>query len=209
MLAGLFKKKKQIVFLASGRGSNLQAVLSALQAGKIHGQAIAVISDNPQSRALELAKDFAVRQIAIPFGEYKGNRQGFDSRLESTLDALQPDLIVTAGYMKLICGDTIQKFKNRIINIHPSLLPAFPGINSQQQALDYGVQFTGCTAHFVDEGTDTGPIILQSIVEIKKNMDVRELSQEILKQEHKILPLCVKLFCEDKLIIEGRKVKIK
>ena len=208
-LATLFKKKCKVVFLASGRGSNLEAVLKEIKSGKIHAETLAIISDNPDSKALEIAASYKIRPIAIPFRDYKGKRDDFDRKLNETLAELSPELIIAAGYMKIIAPQTIRLFKNKIINIHPSLLPAFPGINSQKQAYDYGVKFAGCTAHFVDEGTDTGPIIMQSIVEISKKMTEKELNLAILREEHKILPLSVKYFCENKLVIEGRKVTIK
>ena len=208
-LATLFKKKCKVVFLASGRGSNLLAVLKEIQSGKIRADVLAIISENPDSKALEIAEQYKIKPVVVPFRDFKGRRDEFDRKLNETLAALSPDLIIAAGYMKILAPLTIRSFKNRIINIHPSLLPAFPGINSQKQAFDYGVKFTGCTAHFVDEGTDTGPIIMQSVVEISKNMTEKDVNLAILREEHKILPMSVKYFCENKLLIEGRKVTIK
>ena len=118
------------------------------------------------------------------------------------------DLIVLAGYMKILSSDFVTTFKNKIINIHPSLLPAFPGLNAQKQALDYGVKISGCTVHFVDDGVDTGPIILQSVVEIKKDDTEESLLERIHTEEHKIFPQAVKLFCDGKISIDGRKVII-
>ena len=206
MIPRILQKKKKIVLLASGRGSNLEAVLKEIRSGNIQGEAVSVISENPEARALELAKSYNIPGICIPFTDFKGRRKDFDITLNETLLELNPDLIVTAGYMKIISSITIRSFPNRIINIHPSLLPAFPGIHSQKQALEYGAKITGCTVHFVDEGVDSGPVIMQSAVEIKPGMDLKSLTLAILREEHKILPLAVKLFCENKLKIEGRNI---
>lgn len=137
------------------------------------------------------------------------DKSEYHKKLLNFLIELEPDLIVTAGYMKILKNQVIQAFPNRIINIHPSLLPAFPGLNAQKQAFEYGVKIAGCTAHFVDEGVDSGPVILQGVVKIEEGMSERDLTLEILKEEHKILPLAVQYFCEDRLKIHNRKVSIE
>jgi phosphoribosylglycinamide formyltransferase-1 len=136
------------------------------------------------------------------------SREEFDRELVYLLKKAGTDLVVAAGYMKILTPVFIKNFKNKIINIHPALLPSFPGINSQQKALDYGVKITGCTAHFVDEGTDTGPIILQAFVSVFPNDTEDTLSARILREEHKILPEAINLFCKDKLKVKGRIVSI-
>ncbi|WP_061248621.1 phosphoribosylglycinamide formyltransferase [Leptospira alstonii] len=207
-MASLFTKpKKKIVFLASGRGSNLKAVLQKIQAEKILGTGIAFITDNPDAKALEIAREFKLPSHVLNFVSFS-DKSSYHQKLLNLLLDLKPDLIVTAGYMRILKSQVIQAFPNRIINIHPSLLPAFPGLNAQKQAFEYGVKIAGCTAHFVDEGVDSGPVILQGTVKIEEGMSERDLTLEILKEEHKILPLAVQYFCEDRLKIENRKVSI-
>ncbi|EMY79011.1 phosphoribosylglycinamide formyltransferase [Leptospira weilii serovar Ranarum str. ICFT] len=207
-MASLFTKpKKKIVFLASGRGSNLKAVLQKIQAGKIRGTGIGFITDNPDAKALEVALEFKLPSHVLNFSSFS-DKSEYHKKLLDLLLELGPDLIVTAGYMKILKSQVIQAFPNRIVNIHPSLLPAFPGLNAQRQAIEYGVKIAGCTAHFVDEGVDSGPIILQGTVKIEEGMSERDLTLEILKEEHKILPLAVQYFCEDRLKIQNRKVNI-
>ncbi|EKR72654.1 phosphoribosylglycinamide formyltransferase [Leptospira noguchii] len=208
-MATLFTKtKKKIVFLASGRGSNLRAVLQNIKTGKIPGTAQTLICDNPDAKSLEIAREFELTSQVINFSSFS-DKSEYHTKLFQLLLEIKPDLIVTAGYMKILKNQIVQTFSNRIINIHPSLLPAFPGLNAQKQALEYGVKIAGCTAHFIDEGVDSGPIILQGVVKIEEGMTERDLTLEILKEEHKILPLAVQYFCEDRLTIQNRKVKIK
>ncbi|MGJ4753526.1 phosphoribosylglycinamide formyltransferase [Leptospira kmetyi] len=208
-MASLFTKpKKKIVFLASGRGSNLKAVLQNIKAGKIKGIAQALICDSPEAKALDIALEFQVPSHVLNFASFT-DKSEYHKKLLNLLTELEPDLIVTAGYMKILKSPVIQTFPNRIINIHPSLLPAFPGLNAQKQAFEYGVKIAGCTAHFVDEGVDSGPVILQGTVKIEEGMSERDLTLEILKEEHKILPLAVQYFCENRLKIQNRKVSIQ
>lgn len=194
--------------MASGRGSNLKAVLQALQKGKIAGQGTVLVTDNPEAKALEIASEFKLPTRILDFRSFL-EKSGYHERLLDLLLEFSPDLIVTAGYMKILKPEVIRAFPNRIINIHPSLLPAFPGLAAQKQAWNAGVKIAGCTAHFVDEGVDSGPIILQGAVKIKEGMSERDLTLEILKEEHKILPLAVQYFCEDRLFIENGKVNIR
>ncbi|TGK25341.1 phosphoribosylglycinamide formyltransferase [Leptospira stimsonii] len=208
-MASLFTKpKKKIVFLASGRGSNLKAVLENLKKGKIAGTGISLLTDNPGCKALEVSKEFGLPSQVLDFKSF-ADKSAYHKALLDRLLELQPDLIVTAGYMKILKPEIIRAFTNRIINIHPSLLPAFPGLGAQKQAFEYGVKIAGCTAHFVDEGVDSGPVILQGVVKIKEGMSERDLTLEILKEEHKILPLAVQYFCEGRLQIQNRKVSIQ
>jgi phosphoribosylglycinamide formyltransferase-1 len=215
-ISGEFKKvnklmnpnrKKKILFLASGRGSNFQAVLRNLESGSIQGTPIGLISDKIDAPAIEFAQSKGIPCFPIPFS--REDKEGFHLKILQKTQELGPDLILTCGYMRILQKDFIQAFPGKIINIHPSLLPAFPGIHSQKQAFDYGVQITGCTVHFVDEGVDTGPIILQEIVKIEPHMTEKDLTDAILAKEHKILSEAVSLFCEDRLLIQGRKVVIR
>lgn len=207
-LASLFPKpRKKLVFLASGRGSNFEAVLASLRKKKIHGDPICLVTDNPSAKAIQVAESFRIPVKVLDFKSYSQKSQ-YHEELLRTLQELSPDLIVACGYMRILKPEIIRTFPNRILNIHPSLLPAFPGLDAQKQAFEYGVKIAGCTAHFVDEGVDSGPIILQGVVKIEEKMTERELTLAILKEEHKILPLAVKLFCEDRLLIKDRKVSI-
>ncbi|MBM9499511.1 phosphoribosylglycinamide formyltransferase [Leptospira sp. 201903071] len=208
-MASLFTKpRKKIVFLASGRGSNLKAVLENLKKGKIAGTGISLLTDNPGCKALEISKEFGLPAQVLDFKSFE-DKSAYHKALLDRLLELKPDLIVTAGYMRILKPEIISAFPHRIINIHPSLLPAFPGLGAQKQAFEYGVKIAGCTAHFVDEGVDSGPVILQGVVKIKEGMSERDLTLEILKEEHKILPLAVQYFCEDRLKIQNRKVSIQ
>lgn len=209
-MASVFQKKslKRVVFLASGRGSNFEAVAKKIRAGKLTCLPVGLISDNKEATCLELARSFGIPSFLVDYKKF-ANKEDFHRALLDKVDSLEPDLIVTAGFMRLLSADFVRSYKLKIINIHPSLLPAFPGIHSQKQAWEYGAKFSGCTAHFIDEGVDTGPIILQSVVKIDDSTTEQELSRAILKEEHKILPQAIELFLKDQLKIEGRKVKKK
>lgn len=200
-------KTKRVVFLASGRGSNFSAAVESIQKKKLKLDILALVSDNPEAKALTIAKNFGISTKVIPFGSYQ-SKSDYHRDLLRQVEAYDPDLIVACGYMRILKPEFVQRFKNQIINVHPSLLPAFPGLDSQKQALDYGVKVAGCTVHFVWEGVDTGPIILQKAIAIRPEWTEKELSLAILKEEHIILPLAIQLFCEDKLKIKERKVEI-
>lgn len=201
--------QKKIVFLCSGKGSNFRAVVEHIRAKKLDVAVVGLISDKIGAGALELANGFGIPTFTIPFENYRQEKEKFHSEMENLLVKLSPDLIVTAGYMRIIPGSTISKFVNRMINIHPSLLPSFKGLRAIEQAIDYGVRFTGCTTHFVEEGMDSGAIILQSIVEILPNSTETDLTAKIHAEEHKILPLSVEYFLTNRLDINGRKVTIR
>jgi phosphoribosylglycinamide formyltransferase-1 len=204
-----FKKRKKIVsFLVSGKGSNFKAVAEKIISGHIAAEIGIVISSSSDALALKKSEELGVQSIALEPKIFK-SKEEHEAEIIKYLELHKTDLIVAAGYMRILTPDFIRIFRNQIINIHPSLLPAFPGRNAQQQALDYGVKITGCTTHFVDEGTDTGPIIMQSSIEINYSDDVNTLSNKILKEEHKILIESVKLFCEEKLLVKQNKVFIK
>ncbi|MCG6145333.1 phosphoribosylglycinamide formyltransferase [Leptospira bandrabouensis] len=200
-------KIKRVVFLASGRGSNFTASVEYIRKKKLKLDLVALVTDNPEAKALGIAKSFGIPTKTIPYANYSEKKE-YHKDLLQIVEGYDPDLIVACGYMRILKPEFVRRFPNRIINVHPSLLPAFPGLDSQKQALDYGVKIAGCTVHFVEEGVDTGPIILQKAIAIAPEWNEKELSLAILAEEHKILPLAIQLFCEDKLKINERKVEI-
>lgn len=201
--------QKKIVFLCSGKGSNFKAVVKHILERNLDVEIVGLISDKADAGALELAKGFGIPTFVVPFEKYRQEKEKFHSEMERLLIELSPDLVVTAGYMRILPASIINRFVNRMINIHPSLLPAFKGLRAIEQAFEYGVRYTGCTTHFVEEGMDSGAIILQSIVEILPNSTETDLTEKIHKEEHKILPLSVEYFLTDKLEIQGRRVIIR
>ncbi len=199
--------KKNISFLVSGRGSNFQALAEQIQKGYINADIKAVISDKSDAPVLERADKMGIKSLFIDPKKFS-SRESHEREILHILHETETDLVVAAGYKRLLTPVFIEPFRNRIINIHPSLLPAFPGKNAQAQAIEHGVKIAGCTCHFIDEGTDTGPIIMQAAVSVDQDDTADTLSQKILKQEHRILSESVKLFCEDRIKIENRKVYI-
>ena len=199
--------KKTVSFLVSGRGSNFQAVASAIIKGDIPATVGIVISDKPGVKALDIARELSIPAFFVNPKDYP-TRQDHEKAMIELLRKYNTDLVVTAGYMRLLTPFFVNEFKNRIINIHPALLPSFPGTHAQKQALEYGVKISGCTTHFIDEGTDSGPIILQKAVPVYDDDTEDTLSARILKEEHQILIESVKLYCMDKLKVKGRKVFI-
>ena len=197
--------KKRIGVLLSGRGSNFEALAESVSAGRIPGAEIAVvISNKPDAAGLEKAKTRGIPARAIAS---KGlEREVYDRQVAAVLQEYRVDLICLAGYMRLLSPYFVAAFPERILNIHPSLLPAFPGLESQKQALEHGVKFAGCTVHFVDENLDAGPIILQAVVPVLDNDDERALSERILKEEHRIYSEAVKIVLEGKYHLAGRRV---
>lgn len=194
--------------LASGSGSNLQAIIDAAEAGSLGAEIALVISDKPGAFALERAKKHGIKTAVITKKEFP-ERDDFDARVIKLLKENNIELVALAGFMRIITKAFISAFPRRIINIHPSLLPAFSGLNVQAKAIQHGVKFSGCTVHFVDEGVDTGPIIIQAIVPVNDNDTAESLSKRILKEEHRIYPEAIRLFCQDRLEIQGRRVLIK
>ena len=202
------KKLKRIGVLASGRGSNLQAIIDAVEAGKVKAEVVVVLSDKKDAYALTRARKHG---IAAEFVDPKGHRrrEDYDNALLDRLDAHDVDLVLLAGYMRVVGMSLIATYENRMMNIHPSLLPSFPGLHVQKKAIDHGARFSGCTVHFVDGGVDTGPIIMQAVVPVLPNDDEDKLAARILVQEHKIYPEAVRLFCEGRLTVNGRRVAVK
>jgi phosphoribosylglycinamide formyltransferase-1 len=194
--------------LASGRGTNLQAIIEAIKEGKIEGRISIVISDNRDAFALKRAKQNNIETEYINFKSFK-NREDYDKKIIKTLEEKKIDLVVLAGYMRIISPYFIRMYKNRIINIHPALLPSFPGLHAQRQAVEHGVKVSGCTVHFVDEGVDSGPIILQKAVQVSADDTEESLAEKILKEEHQIYPRAIQLFSQGRLVIKGRKVFIR
>lgn len=198
-----------IAVLVSGRGTNLQAIINAIKRGAIAGKIKIVLSDNPDAYALKRAERNDIKAQAVNYKNFSGKEE-YEQEVIQQLDNYKIDLIVLAGYMRILGSGFIEKYRYRIINIHPALLPAFPGLNAQRQALKYGVKISGCTVHFVDEGMDSGPIILQKAIKVKQSDDEESLSKRILKYEHQLLPRAIQLFAQNKIqILDNRRVHIK
>ncbi len=199
---------KRIAVLASGYGSNFQAIIDRVRDGAIPARIICLITDNPGAYSIERAVDAGIEVRTIDFRSFD-TRTDYDRELEKAMDETEADLFVLAGYMRLLNDKTAAKFAGKMINIHPSLLPSFTGLHAQRQAIEYGVKVAGCTVHFVDEGMDSGPIILQRVVAVEETDDENSLAKKIMEHEHQALPYAVQLFCEDRLSIYGRHVHIR
>jgi len=200
----------KIAILVSGRGTNMESIIKNTQNGYINGRVVLVISDIEDAPALEKARKLGVEAEFIHPGKGKYTLMGEgEERYIDILKKKNIDLVCLAGFMRILKTKFLKAFKGKIMNIHPSLLPSFKGLNAQKQALEYGVKFSGCTVHFVDESVDGGPIILQAVVPIFQDDDVDILSKRILKEEHRIYSEAIKLFSEGALTINGRKVNIK
>lgn len=200
--------KKVVSFLVSGRGSNFTAVARKILSGEINAKLGIVISDKKDAKALDIAGEFSMGAHWVDPRAFS-SREEHERAMVTLLKKNKTDLVVAAGYMRLLTPYFVKAYKNAVINIHPALLPSFPGVDGQKQAYDYGVKITGCTVHFIDEGTDSGPIIMQAAVDVRQDETVEELSARILKEEHRILPASVELFCQNRLKVKGRKVFIK
>lgn len=190
--------------LVSGSGSNLQAIIDNLEAGRLDAQIKIVISNIPDVYALDRAKKHRIPSMVIP---HKGlKREEYDQKLVEALKSSDVELVVLAGFMRIITPVLLRAFPMKVMNIHPALLPAFPGTHVWQMEVDSGVKFAGCTVHFVDEGTDTGPIIIQAVVPVYDDDSAETLNARILKQEHKIFSQAIQLYAEGRLQIKGRRV---
>ncbi|MFH1386262.1 MAG: phosphoribosylglycinamide formyltransferase [bacterium] len=194
--------------LISGRGTNLQAIIDAVEAGKLHAKVAVVISNVPEAGGLERAKKHNI-PFHIVDNRLFPDKHTYELEIVKLLKQYKVDLVCLAGYMRIVGQVLLEHYPHKIMNIHPALLPSFPGLHAQKQALDHGVLITGATVHFVDEGCDTGPIIVQSAVPVKENDTEETLSARILEQEHLIYPQAIDLIVRDKLKIEGRRVKLK
>ncbi len=195
---------RRLAILLSGRGSNFEAIADNVARGAIDASIGVVISNRPEARGLEIARQRGLNTIILPS---KGmDREAYDRRLIDELRPFQPDLVCLAGFMRLLSAAFIREFPSRILNIHPSLLPAFPGLDAQHQALAYGVKVSGCTVHFVDEYLDAGPIVLQAAVPVHDDDTEESLSARILTEEHRIYSEAINLVLSGRYRIEGRRV---
>lgn len=194
--------------LASGRGSNFQAIIDAVEEGRIKARIAVLISDNTDAYALERARKHGIEPLVL-------GPKAFPSRSEyfrvvaDELEKRGVGLVVLAGFMRIVAKPLIDRYRNKVMNIHPALLPSFPGLHGQKQANDYGVKISGCTVHFVDEGMDTGPVIIQAAAAVHDDDTEETLSERILKLEHRIFPEAIRLFCEGRLEVAGRKVRVR
>lgn len=191
--------------IASGGGSNLQSILEACKDGRIDGEVLVVLSDNPQAYALERAKKAGVPTAVVELNR-DGSREDHDIKVVAALKEYGVDTVVLAGYMLMVTKVLLDAFPDRVINIHPALLPSFPGLHVQQAAIDYGAKFSGCTVHFVDEDMDSGPIIIQAVVPILDDDTAETLGGRILREEHRIYPQALQYLAEGRLKIVGRRV---
>lgn len=199
--------------LASGGGTNLQAILDACGAGRIPAEVAVVVSNVPGAGALERATKAGVPAVVIP-SKGVADREGYDLRLVEALRVRRVDLVCLAGYMRIVTPAFLRAFGPtpetrgcpRVVNVHPGLLPSFPGLHAQRQCLDYGARFAGCSVHFVDEGTDTGPVIAQAVVPVLPTDSEETLAKRILEQEHRIYPQAIRWFAEGRLSVAGRRV---
>jgi len=199
-----------LAILISGRGSNMEAILRSIKKKNIPATPAIVISNKPDAKGLKVAQKLGVKTAIVDSAGLKGGSWEYDQKLASVLkeNNVTPKngLVCLAGFMRIMSPEFIKLYSGRILNIHPAILPAFPGLHSQRQAVEYGAKYSGCTVHFVDEGVDTGPIILQAIVKVKDDDTEESLSKRILKQEHRIYPKAVKLFAQGRIKTKGRKV---
>lgn len=190
----------------------MESILKAIKKKKIPINPAIVISNKPDAKGLKIAQKWGISIEIIESNGFKGSRAEYDKKIISTLVKYKVTpkngLVCLAGFMRIISPDFVKKYKNRIINIHPSLLPAFPGLDSQKQAIDYGAKISGCSVHFVDSGMDTGPVIIQTVVKINEKDTEESLSKRILKEEHRIYPEAVNLFAKKKIKVSGRRTII-
>jgi len=199
---------RRITVLASGRGSNFQAVIDAIAAGTVPATCSALITDNPDAFAIERARKAGIPVIVVDYALFP-TKEAYEQALLAAMRRQKADLFVLAGYMRILGTPIVQEFSGKVVNIHPALLPSFTGLHAQRQAVAYGVKVAGCTVHFVDENLDCGPIILQKCVPVLKDDDEGSLAERILAEEHKCYPEAIRLFCEDRLEITGRTVRIR
>jgi len=201
-------KKVFLGVLVSGSGSNLQSLIDHVERGALDADIRMVVSNNPCAFALERCRKHGIPSAIIDHREFP-SRESFEDRLVDVLQTAGVDLVVMAGFMRILSRKFFQSFPMRVMNIHPALLPAFPGMHVQQKAVDYGVKFSGCTVHFADEGVDSGPIIIQAVVPVYDEDDAETLAARILSQEHRIYPQAVQYYAEGRIEFVGRKVRIQ
>lgn len=197
---------KNVAILLSGRGSNFLALSDAVEAGRIPARIVLVVSNIPDAPGLDHARERGYESVCIRSA--RKNREAFDREVVRHLEAADAEIVCLAGFMRLLSPWFVRRFAHRILNIHPSLLPAFPGLRAQRQALEWGVKVSGCTVHFVDEQLDHGPILVQRAVPVREGDDEHALSARILKEEHRIYREALRLVCQDRVRLEGRRVRI-
>lgn len=201
------KSPLKLGILVSGSGTNLQAIIDSIEAGGVNASVCCVISNNADAFALTRAKEHGIPAIIHENSGFTDRRE-YDAATVRILTGFGVELVILAGYMRILTDTMINAFPDAIMNIHPALLPAFPGLHAQQQALAHGVRYSGCTVHFVDCGTDTGPIILQAVVPVEQDDTEESLSVRIQKVEHRTLPAAIKLYADGRIKVEGRHVRI-
>jgi phosphoribosylglycinamide formyltransferase 1 len=201
------EKLTNIGVLVSGSGTNLQSILDACAGKELKARVVCVISNKADAYALERARSAGIPALHLDHRAHAG-REAYDQALVATLREFGVELVAMAGFMRIITPVLLEAFPTAVMNIHPALLPAFPGLHAQRQALEYGVKLAGCTVHFVDPGTDTGPIIMQAAVPLLEGDTEQTLSTRIQKEEHRIYPEAIKLFSEGRLKVAGRKVVV-
>lgn len=198
----------KLAILASGRGSNFDAIYQAIQDGRLDADIQVLISDKSQSMALQKARQRDIPAYFLDPGAF-AHQTDYEKEMVGLLRKHQVEMVVLAGYMRLVGQVMLGEYPHRIVNIHPALLPAFKGLHAQRQALEYGVKFSGCTVHLVDEGMDTGPIIMQKVVPVYDDDDEDRLTERILEQEHQIYWQSLQMLAEGKLYIQGRRIVTK
>jgi phosphoribosylglycinamide formyltransferase-1 len=194
--------------LASGRGSNFQSIIDAIESGRLKASVELLVVDNPDAFAIKRAEKHSIAHLFINPKDF-ATKDDFFVKIAGELTGKGVELVILAGFMRIVRKPLLDAFPMRVMNIHPALLPSFPGLHGQKQAVEYGVRISGCTVHFVDEGMDTGPIIIQAAVPVLPGDDEDSLSERILAYEHRIFPEAIKLFSEGRLEVEGRNVKVK
>jgi phosphoribosylglycinamide formyltransferase 1 len=203
------KERKRIAVLASGRGSNFEALVRACRDDDYPARIAVLIVDRETAGAISIADAFGIERVVVDCGEKKGSMTPESSdRMASICAERSVDLVCLAGFMRIVKGALMTRYRGRMLNIHPALLPSFKGLDAQAQALAYGVRFSGCTVHFVDEGVDTGPIIVQRVVPVLDGDTVESLSERIIHEEHRAYPEAVRWWAEGRLRIEGRRVLV-
>ena len=199
--------RKVLGVLVSGRGSNLQAILDAINAGRLDAKIGVVVSDNPDANALRRIQGMDIPTAVVERRSFKTKAE-FEAALIAQLDLHHVELVLLAGFMRILSPNFLNRFPGRVMNIHPALLPSFPGLDAQAQALAYGAKVSGCTVHFVDEGVDSGPVILQQAVQVLSDDTEDTLAKRILEQEHRLYPEAIKLWAQGRLAVSGRRVTI-
>lgn len=201
------KKKVNIGVLISGSGSNLQAIIDNTEKSILDADIKVIISNNPDAYALERAKRHNIPAVVIEHSDFE-DREDFDRKMIDILGSYSVELVIMAGFMRVLSPAFLKAFPMRIMNIHPAILPSFPGLHAQERAFEYGVKFSGCSVHFADDGVDTGPVIIQAVVPVHYDDTEETLSERILKEEHRIYSQAIQLYAEGKLEVVGRKVRI-